>query len=205
MNRSNSTSPTIGWTWPAHLDSCPRRQRLSLLPTRNGLQHWFESRMSRHLVEMQAFLDFAKIELSPFFARSLTERSCHLLKSTNRPNRDAFGSACLTVFIATPLRRGFPCCRCPFVRILTSMRSNPSMHPTVQQLRCWIPVALRAPAAGDFCRSAARFHSSCPPTRVVLSLVFAPDTYKLRTSQVGIGESVARDTRIIWSIRGELR
>jgi hypothetical protein len=37
------------------------------------------------------------------------------------------------------------------------------------------------------------------------SLVFAPDTYKLRTSQVGIGESVARDTRIIWSIRAELR
>jgi hypothetical protein len=54
-------------------------------------------------------------------------------------------------------------------------------------------------------RSAARSHSSCPPTRVVLSLVFAPDTYKLRTSQVGIGESVARDTRIIWSIRAELR
>jgi len=26
------------------------------------------------------------------------------------------------------------------------------MHPTVQQLRCWIPVALRTPAAGDFCR-----------------------------------------------------
>lgn len=26
------------------------------------------------------------------------------------------------------------------------------MHPTAQQLRCWVPAALRTAAAGDCCR-----------------------------------------------------
>lgn len=28
--------------------------------------------------------------------------------------------------------------------------ANPSMHPTAQQRRCWVPAALHASAAGDF-------------------------------------------------------